>query len=430
MISEPVNGITDRFLYLVESGVLTQAKLQEAATGAVCRGVGVERILRHEYHVPRCKLLESLSAYYGCPWLEYDERRPIPFEFLSGLDPESICTDHWFPVIKDGQTAVIAASNPKDPDLPAKVKACVHAKEYAFWVALPEDIEAYASDFLSSNPRHLIGNERTSLALWRNSLARWRTRLACYRTEFARVRTYLEFLSGGLGLIAIGRALLRFHKNASVYYLHFYWSFIGLGLCLVLLGLYQYVRIKSHILRPPRHQTLVEVTAATLYFLENYQFVENRRNQGPSRKTMLARLAELPLKHDVVIDQSFDNKDRSHLAHERNLLSAKRTIAACYRTIHSRARTGLAFIQTGVSFLVVGIGLMEYFGFSLLTAFDLLLVVASLLMIVDGALWYLPAREEQTEIPEYLLRPSQVEDITETESKSTGGDAAVAASKW
>ena len=53
---------------------------------------------------------------------------------------------------------------------------------------------------------------------------------------------------------------------------------------------------------------------------------------------MLARLAELPLNHSILIDQSPDNKKRSHLAHERNLLSAKRTIAACYRTIYSRAR--------------------------------------------------------------------------------------------
>jgi uncharacterized membrane protein YidH (DUF202 family) len=338
-----------------------------------------------------------------------------------GLDAGSICAGRWFPVAKDHQTAVIAVSNPKDPDLRARVQACLHAEKYEFRVALPEDVQAFIEDFLNEDPHHLIGNERTSLAFWRNTLSRWRTRLACYRTEFAKVRTNLGFLSGGMGLIAIGRALLRLHPSAPAHHLFFYEGIIVLGLCLVALGLYHYIRIKGHVLRPPRHQTLVEVTSAILYFLEKYQFVEKRRENGPARKTMLARLAELPLQYDVVIDQSRDNKKRSYLAHQRNLLSAQRTIAACYRTVYARARTGLAFIRTGVSFLAVGIGLIQYFGFSLLTALDLFLVLGSLAMIVDGALWYLPARREQAEIPQYLIRPSQG-----MASNPSGGDSTMA----
>ncbi len=424
MISEPAQESIDKFRHLVETGALSAAKLSEAAAGAACRGVDVERILRHEYHIPRRKLLESLSHHYECPWVEYDERVPIPFELLLGLDAGSICAGPWFPVAKDHQTAVIAVSNPKDAGLRDRVKACLHAEKYEFRVALPEDVQAFIEDFLNENPHHLIGNERTSLAFWRNTLARWRTRLACYRTEFAKVRTNLGFLSGGMGLIAIGRALLRLHPSAPQHYRYFYGGIIILGLFLVALGLYHYIRIKGHVLRPPRHQTLVEVTSATLYFLENYQFAENRRENEPQRKTMLARLAELPLQYDVVIDQSRDNRKRSYLAHQRNILSAQRTIAACYRTVYARARTGLSFIRTGVSFLAVGIGLTRYFGFSLLTALDMLLVLGSLAMIVDGALWYLPARREQAEIPQYLIRPSQG-----TEWNPPGGDSAMAAPK-
>ncbi|MGE5256968.1 MAG: hypothetical protein ACM3KE_09870 [Hyphomicrobiales bacterium] len=422
MISEPVQESLDKFRHLVETGALSEAGLTEAATGAAYRGVDVERILRHEYHIPRRRLLESLSAHYGCPWVEYDERVPIPFELLCGLNASSVCRGRWFPVAKDHKTAVIATADPNDPDLPGKVKACVPAESYEFRVALPEDVQSFIEDFLNEDPRHLIGNERTSLAFWRNTLARWRTRLACYRTEFAKVRTNLGFLSGGMGLIAIGRTLLRLHPSAPVHHFYFYWGIIGLGLGLVAFGLYHYMRIKGHVLRPPRHQTVVEVTSATLYFLENYQFTEYRRKSEPFRKTMLARLAELPKQYDVVVDQSRDNKKRSYLAHQRNLLSAQRTIAACYRTVYSRARTGLAFIRAGVSFLAVGIGLVKYFGFSLLTALDMVLILGSIGMIVDGALWYLPARREQAEIPEYLIRPSLGRELN-----PYGGQAAGAA---
>jgi uncharacterized membrane protein YidH (DUF202 family) len=404
MISESVKESMDKFRPLVDKGVLTETTLRQAAQGAAYRGVDVTKILRHEYHIQRRRLLESLSAAYGCPWVEYDERMPIPFELLTQLDANRRNLGNWFPVAKDGQTVVIATSEPLAPDLPDKVRRCIQADAYEFRVALPEDIQAFREDFLNNDPRHLIGNERTSLAHWRNTMARWRTKLACYRTDFAKVRTNLGLLGGGMGLIAIGRALLRLHHGQPAANYHFYWGVIAFGFCLIAFGLYHYIRIKRHVLRPPRHQTIVEVTSATFYFLENAHFFDKRKSN--ERETMLARLAELPVRHDIMIDQSLDNKKRSYLAHERNLFSAQRTIAACYRTVYARARTGLAFIRTGVSFLALGIGLTRYFGLSLLTALDMVLVLGSVGMIVDGALWYFPAIREQSQIPEYILKPS------------------------
>ncbi|HEY6010270.1 MAG TPA: hypothetical protein VIX18_02275, partial [Nitrospirota bacterium] len=58
-----------------------------------------------------------------------------------------------------------------------------------------------------------------------------------------------------------------------------------------------------------------------------------------------------------------------------------------------------AFIRTGVSFTSVGFGLMHYFAFSLVTVFDVLLIVSGSLMAVDGLRWYLPVRKEQAELP-------------------------------
>ena len=81
------------------------------------------------------------------------------------------------------------------------------------------------------------------------------------------------------------------------------------------------------------------------------------------------------------------------------MLAAQSTVAACYRTIYSRARTGLAFIRTGVSFAGLGLGLLQYFGVSALSVFDAMLVVAGIFMIIDGFLWYMPVRKEQSEIP-------------------------------
>ena len=392
---------TERLHSLVDLGVLSAEELCAAAVAAQNRDIGLERILRHEHHIPRSKLLEALSEYYHCPWVEYDERRPIPPELLAGLDAGRLCLSQWFPIIRSGETVIIAANDPQDPVVASEVKTFISAGRYEFWVALEEDILGFIQDFLNGLPGHLIGNERTGLALWRNTMARWRTRLACYRTDFARARTNLGLLRGGWGLIAITGTVMRLQRVNPIFPL--YWVLMAVGICLVIAGLYSYGRIKKSILRPPRHQTLVEVTATTLYFLENYQFVEEKPRHVASKGTMLARLVDSLPNQCVFISTSQDNKVRSSLAHERNLLSAQRTLAACYRTIYSRARTGLSFIRTGVAFVSIGLGLIGYFGLNILTVLDFLLIVAGILMIGDGGLWYLPVRKEQAEVPKYIM---------------------------
>ena len=193
----------------------------------------------------------------------------------------------------------------------------------------------------------------------------------------------------------IGRTLLR--NGRAMHLAPIYWAMIATGLLLIFVGLLSYFRVKKSIFRPPRHQTLVEVTAASLYFLENYQFVERGNPGGQDGKTMLARLSDMAHRTVTVIEPSYDNKPRSQLAHERNLFAAQRTIAACYRAIYSRARTGLSFIRTGVSFASVGVGLITYFGLSMLNIVDGFIILAGLLLVVDGIVWSWPVRKENYE---------------------------------
>ena len=114
---------------------------------------------------------------------------------------------------------------------------------------------------------------------------------------------------------------------------------------------------------------------------------------------MLARLGDMLADYSTIIFPVPASRERTHLARERNVLAAQRTVAACYRTIYARARTGLAFTRTGVSFFSFGIGLMVYFKFGWSSLFDMFLISAGLLMIIDGLLWYLPVRKEQAELP-------------------------------
>lgn len=392
------------FSSLVERGILSRAMLEEAAAASQARGVPLERVLLREYGVAKRDLLDALSAYYKCPSIEYDERLPIPPELLTDLSPDSLSTYQWMPVMKEKNgKVVIGARDPENAAMQVDVRKHIKAAQYEFRVSLDMDIQWYIQDFLHAKVGLLIGTERTGLAFWRNTMAHWRTRMACYRTDLAKARTGLAFIRWGLGTIALSNVLLQ-SKNASSDPA-LYFAVLMIGIIIAFYGLPQYLNIRKSRLTPPGNQTLVEVTAATIQFLENYHFIANTGVNRETQGTMLARMGDYLADHSTYLNPTPSSKTRTMYARERNVLAAQRTIAACYRTIYARARTGLAFIRTGISFLSIGIGILSYFGFGLLTSFNIGLIAAGLLMLVDGMLWYWPVRKEQVEVPRGIAYP-------------------------
>jgi uncharacterized membrane protein YidH (DUF202 family) len=381
------------------TGLLDPALLTELTGASLGRQVPLARLLHYEYEIPRHQLLRALSAYYQCPPIEYDERLPIPPELLRDRPGPRMVAEGWFPVLKDNDgTVVVAAVDPADPQLSAAVTEVLGPGRYEFRVTLPDDIVWFVQDFLHARPGELIGTERTGLAYWRNTMAQWRTRLACYRTDLAKARTALSLVRAGLALTTIADTLWRSGKFQIGPNLPL--GVLILGILLITVGAPVYLGVRRSRLTPPGDQTLVEVTAATLMFLENFHFsVPGQQAAQPSKNTMLARLGDFLADYSTIIYPVPASRERTHLARERNVLAAQRTIAACYRTIYSRARTGLAFIRTGVYFISIGIGLLSYFGLGANTPFDLILILTGTVLIADGLRWYLPVRREQAELP-------------------------------
>lgn len=397
---EPVMHDIERFRALVAWNIIDERTLRNAGASANLRMISIERILRYEQNIPRQRLLDALADYYHCGRIEYDERTPVPTDLLKDLAPDALCENFWFPVYRDEDVVVIAANDPSDPFVMEQAKRMVPAERYEFRVALVEDIHYFINDFLNGPPEHVVGNERTGLAFWRNVMSRWRTRLACYRTDFSIARTHFGSLRWGLGLITTGQMLLNLKKTH--FWMMFSWSIIAMGVGLLIVGVFSYFRIKKSIVSPPAPQTLIEVSAATLYFLEDYQFAQKPQAAPNRRQTMLSRLSQMLPDACVFIENSTDNKIRSYLAHERTSLAAQRTVLACYRTIYAHARTGLAFIRTGTTFVGIGVGLVEYFKSNLTSIVDYFIIAAGLAMIADGIIWYWPVRKEQSEAPDVL----------------------------
>jgi uncharacterized membrane protein YidH (DUF202 family) len=403
-LAETTAADSSEFSLLVDRGVMTRDDLEEAVHRAQARGIELERVLLTEYGLAKQDLLEALAGHFGCPSIEYDERLPIPPELLAGLNPDSLSTFRWMPVAKDRSgTVIVAARNPHSALMQEDVRKHLTADRYEFRVSLDADIQWFIQDFLHARVGLLIGTERTGLAFWRNTMAHWRTRMACYRTDMAKARTGLAFLRWGLGTIALSNALLK-SKNIA-YHPWLYFSVLAVGIAIAFYGLPIYLNVRKSRMTPPGNQTLAEVTATTIQFLENYHFLENTGVTRESQGTMLARMGDFLADYSTYLNPSPSSKTRTMFARERNVLAAQRTIAGCYRTIYARARTGLAFIRTGMSFLSIGIGIISYFGFGWLTSFNLWLIAAGVLLLVDGILWYWPVRKEQAEVPRGVAYP-------------------------
>ncbi len=385
---------------MAEWGAISREQILKAEDSACARGVSLETVLLTENKIPKYLLVQALAKHYDRPCIEYDERLPIPPNLLEGLDPAVLAKSLWMPVIqkRDGMI-VVAANNPESLMVQDECRRFLQAERCEFRVALEEDIIWYIQDFLHAAPEQLIGSERTGLAFWRNTMTQWRTRLACYRTDLAGARTGLAFLRWGLGTIAIADTFLKSNNLGNSPHSSVSIGLLILGLSVCSYGLKLYLKVRRSRMSPPADQTIVEVTAATLLFLENYHLLKNTGIRTASRDTMLARLSDLLADHCTILYPSPSSRVRTMYVHERNVLAAHRTIAACYRTIYARARTGLAFIRTGFSCLSIGLALLLYFGTKFYSALDILLILAGILMCIDGTLWYMPVRKEQAEMP-------------------------------
>jgi uncharacterized membrane protein YidH (DUF202 family) len=94
---------------------------------------------------------------------------------------------------------------------------------------------------------------------------------------------------------------------------------------------------------------------------------------------------------------------RTPLARLRTWLADQRTMLAGYRTALAKGRTGLAFIRTGLAFASIALVLFRIFGVGILNVLEVLLLASGIVMIVDGLIWYLPARKVKKTRVDYVL---------------------------
>lgn len=128
-----------RFNYLVSQNILSEEELKQAMTIAREQKKDIETVLMEDLNVGKADLGASLARFYGCKFIEFNDRMIIPAESLKGLNTAYLKRSKWIPLSVSADKAVILVDNPASMKT-AEIKNLIKAEEYEFRIALKEDI--------------------------------------------------------------------------------------------------------------------------------------------------------------------------------------------------------------------------------------------------------------------------------------------------
>lgn len=132
-----------KFDYLVANNRITQAELDSAIAETRRGQTDIETLLIEKYKVPKAEIGKSLSHFYRCPHMEYDERIVIDPELLKNLNVDYLKKSFWLPVKKDKNTIEILIDDPNDLDKVQDIKRIFPGQHIRFAVGLRCDITQF-----------------------------------------------------------------------------------------------------------------------------------------------------------------------------------------------------------------------------------------------------------------------------------------------
>jgi type II secretory ATPase GspE/PulE/Tfp pilus assembly ATPase PilB-like protein len=140
-----------KFDYLIENGLLTQKELDKAILEARKTRQDIEFLLMKDYKVSKSDVGRALSHYYRTPFLDYNERTPIPGDLLTGLKVAFLKKNYWVPLARADDKIIIAIDNPYHLQKIDIIKALFPKADLLFHVALRDDILKYIGLFFHTD---------------------------------------------------------------------------------------------------------------------------------------------------------------------------------------------------------------------------------------------------------------------------------------
>lgn len=142
--------IPGKFDYLLSENIVTQKELEEAISTARNLNEDVETILTRNYKVPKEEIGKSLSSFYKCKFVQFDDKMPIPGDLLEDLKYSYLKTNLWVPLTASDGRVTIVIDNPRHIEKVDAIRTKIKGNKVEFCVALREDIVKYIDHFFGA----------------------------------------------------------------------------------------------------------------------------------------------------------------------------------------------------------------------------------------------------------------------------------------
>jgi type II secretory ATPase GspE/PulE/Tfp pilus assembly ATPase PilB-like protein len=148
-----------KFEPLVVAGRLTDPELEAAFKRAQLQQLPVERILIERYRVSKKELGAALSAYYGCPFMEFDATRIPPREHVQEISPAYLKANYWIPLQVGDDSVTVLMDDPHAPGKIQDIRRLFPGKVIERVVGIQDDILSYISRLYEQPQPTLAGGE-------------------------------------------------------------------------------------------------------------------------------------------------------------------------------------------------------------------------------------------------------------------------------
>ena len=133
-----------KFDYLLAQHRVTQEELNAAIAESRRRQTDVESILIEQYKVAKAELGTSLSQFYKCPFVEFDERIIPPPDLMKDLKLEYLKRNWWLPLKREDDGAIaVLIDNPQDIQRVDSITQLLERHRIRFAVGLRKDISLF-----------------------------------------------------------------------------------------------------------------------------------------------------------------------------------------------------------------------------------------------------------------------------------------------
>src|SRR5215467_9737404 len=136
------------FDLLIDEGFIRQADLVKAIQDSLHGRTDLEGVLIEKYRVPKAALGKTLSRFFDCPYIPYDERTIADPKLVKDLSHDYLWKHRWLPLKCDGEVLDVLIDNPHDLEWGHDIRRAFPGLTIRYAVSLRRDIERFLQSII------------------------------------------------------------------------------------------------------------------------------------------------------------------------------------------------------------------------------------------------------------------------------------------